>query len=218
MRTNNPSIPKGPQWLQKKKAHSVRLRQDRLSPSGSPLRNCLPLGHHCRFLPLARSLWIETSNPVLGGLFIGGAQAASLTLTRGPIGVSTPYERLGDYICRFTGISPCNDSTWPSPSPLVIALGMPVGTLSLSNALGMTPAMETTRMSVARATVGGVALIIGARIAGGCTSGHGISGMAALDNWICLELLHFTFPWSCHLRFCQSLYGMLATMYYPPPK
>ena len=144
MRTNNPSIPKEPQWLQKG-AHSVRLRQDELSPSGSPLRNCLPLGHHRRFLPLARSLWIETSNPVLGGLFIGGAQAASLTLTRGPIGVSTAYERLGD-------------STWPSPSPLVFALGMPVGTWSLSNALGMTPAMETTQMSVAGATVGGVLL------------------------------------------------------------
>jgi hypothetical protein len=201
----------------KKKAHSVRLRQDRLSPSGSPLRNCLPLGHHCRFLPLARSLWIETSNPVLGGLFIGGAQAASLTLTRGPIGVSTPYERLGDYICRFTGISPCNDSTWPSPSPLVIALGMLVGTLSLSNALGMTPAMETTRMSVARATVGGVALIIGARIAGGCTSGHGISGMAALDNWICLELLHFTFPMVLPLAILSELIRYACNNVLSPP-
>ncbi|KAH6716502.1 YeeE/YedE family protein [Leptodontidium sp. MPI-SDFR-AT-0119] len=121
-------------------------------------------------------------NPVLGGLLIGGAQAASLILTRGLIGVSTAYERLGDYICRFAGLSPCYDSTWPSPSPLVFALGMIVGTWSLSHALGMTPVMESTQISVARAAVGGVALIIGARTAGGCTSGHGISGMAALSK------------------------------------
>lgn len=57
-----------------------------------------------------------------------------------------------------------------------------MGTWSLSHALGMTPVMESTQISVARAAVGGVALIIGARTAGGCTSGHGISGMAALST------------------------------------
>jgi len=121
-------------------------------------------------------------NPVLGGLLIGGAQAASLILTRGPVGVSTAYERMGDYIRRFTGLCPTKDSTWPSPSPIIFALGMLVGTWSLSNALGMSIAVETTHIPVARAVVGGIALIVGARTAGGCTSGHGISGMAGLSK------------------------------------
>lgn len=121
-------------------------------------------------------------NPVLGGLLIGGAQAASLILTRSTIGVSTTYERLGDYICRFTGLSSCKDSTWPSADPIIFALGMMVGSWSLKNALHITPLMGTTQNSFARAIVGGIALVVGARTAGGCTSGHGISGMATLSK------------------------------------
>ncbi len=121
-------------------------------------------------------------NPVLGGLLIGGAQAASLFLNRAPIGVSTAYERMGQYICRSTGLSPSDNPAWPSPSPIIFALGMLMGTWCLGKALCIALAMETTKISVGRAVVGGAALIVGARIAGGCTSGHGISGMSALSK------------------------------------
>ncbi|OBT90345.1 hypothetical protein VE02_03328 [Pseudogymnoascus sp. 03VT05] len=120
-------------------------------------------------------------NPVIGGLLIGGAQAASLFLTKSPVGVSTAYERMGQYICRLTGQSPSNHS-WPSPSPVIFALGMLVGSWGLGKALGLTPVIETMQISVARSMVGGAALIVGARTAGGCTSGHGISGMSTLSK------------------------------------
>jgi hypothetical protein len=121
-------------------------------------------------------------NPMLGGLLIGGAQAASLVLTHASIGVSTAYERMGQYICRFTGLSPNKTSAWPSPSPIIFAVGMVMGTWCLNNFLGMSPVIESTQISVAQAMVGGAALIVGARTAGGCTSGHGISGMSTLSK------------------------------------
>jgi len=36
-------------------------------------------------------------------------------------------------------------------------------------------------ISNARAVFGGAVMVVGARIAGGCTSGHGISGMSQLS-------------------------------------
>lgn len=59
---------------------------------------------------------------------------------------------------------------------------MLMGTRRLSDFLGMSPVIESTQISVARAMVGGAALIVGARTAGGCTSGHGISGLSPLSK------------------------------------
>jgi uncharacterized membrane protein YedE/YeeE len=128
---------------------------------------------------------VQRLSPILGGLLIGGAQAASLVLTHAPIGVSTAYERVGQYMCRLTRLSPNKNSAWPSPSPIIFAFGMLIGTWclsSLSNVLGMSPIVDSTQIPPARAILGGAALIIGARTAGGCTSGHGISGMSALSK------------------------------------
>jgi uncharacterized membrane protein YedE/YeeE len=36
-------------------------------------------------------------------------------------------------------------------------------------------------ISMSRAILGGITLIVGSRVAGGCTSGHGISGMSMLS-------------------------------------
>ena len=57
-----------------------------------------------------------------------------------------------------------------------------MGTWCLSNVLGVSPVVNSTHISIPRAMVGGAALIVGARAAGGCTSGHGISGMSALSK------------------------------------
>lgn len=121
-------------------------------------------------------------SPIIGGLLIGGAQAASLLLTKSPFGVSTAYERMGQYLCRITGMSPNKNAAWPSPSPIVFAIGMVVGSWCSGQALGLAPATDTMSISIVRGIVGGAALIIGARTAGGCTSGHGISGMSTLSK------------------------------------
>jgi len=127
------------------------------------------------------TLGSERLNPVIGGLLIGAAQAASLLLTGSAIGVSTAYERIGQYICRITGLSPSNGSPWPSLSPVIFVLGMLGGSWGLARSLGLKVLEESVHLSTARAVIGGVAMVVGARMAGGCTSGHGISGMATLS-------------------------------------
>lgn len=64
--------------------------------------------------------------------------------------------------------------TLPSPHP-VTSLGKPkfnISELSTSS---------VPSIPIPRAILGGIAMVLGARIAGGCTSGHGISGMSLLS-------------------------------------
>jgi uncharacterized membrane protein YedE/YeeE len=132
------------------------------------------------FMP--HSAGSQNINPVVGGLLIGGVQGASLVLTGSSIGVSTAYERIGQYICRITGLSSSGDSSWPSITPIIFTLGMFGGSWGLGKTLGPNVLEDAVHVSPARAVIGGVALVLGARIAGGCTSGHGISGMATLSK------------------------------------
>jgi len=128
------------------------------------------------------SIGSQRLHPVVGGLLIGAAQGASLILTGGAIGVSTAYERIGQYICRLTGLSSHKGSSWPSLNPVVFVLGMLGGSWGLGKAIGVKVLEETVYISLTRAIIGGMALVVGARTAGGCTSGHGISGMATLSK------------------------------------
>jgi len=127
---------------------------------------------------------VESSrlNPIAGGLAIGAAQAASLILTGSPVGVSTAYQNIGECVNRITGISSPKDAPWPSMSPIIFILGMLGGSWGLTKALGIKILAEMVHISWARAFIGGIALVIGARTAGGCTSGHGISGMSTLSK------------------------------------
>lgn len=55
-----------------------------------------------------------------------------------------------------------------------------LGSYALSKVVVL-PANPEIVISTARAIAGGIALTIGGRLAGGCTSGHGISGMSMLS-------------------------------------
>jgi len=121
-------------------------------------------------------------NPVIGGLAIGAAQAASLVLTGSAIGVSTAYETIGDYLDRFIGVSMNKNGAQPSLNPVAFVFGMLCGSWGLTKVLDVRAIEETAHISWVQALIGGVALIIGARTAGGCTSGHGISGMSTLSK------------------------------------
>ncbi|KAF5870267.1 uncharacterized protein Bfra_009650 [Botrytis fragariae] len=68
---------------------------------------------------------------------------------------------LGSYILSHTFTLP---SSLPSPLPK-LSLDTPI----------------TSEISIIHALLGGIAMVLGARIAGGCTSGHGISGMSLLS-------------------------------------
>ncbi|EPE09882.1 hypothetical protein F503_04977 [Ophiostoma piceae UAMH 11346] len=126
-------------------------------------------------------------SPVLGGLAIGFAQLCSVVLRKSLLGVSTLYEDFGDWLLYSTSSSSSSSSSTAKNTPainsIIFSLGIVAGAKAITLAvpsLGLTPASiaATESISPAMAMVGGFTMALGSRIAGGCTSGHGMSGMA----------------------------------------
>ncbi|KAI9645100.1 hypothetical protein NHQ30_005834 [Ciborinia camelliae] len=78
----------------------------------------------------------------------------------------------------------------PSISSTLFVLGILLGSYALSRTLTLPSPLPKKylgassiipEISIARALLGGTSMALGARIAGGCTSGHGISGMSLLS-------------------------------------
>ena len=116
-------------------------------------------------------------SPVAGGLLIALAQASSLILNGRALGISTTYDELGRSFWHFVG----TDKTNPRP-PLrttTLALGIMLGSLILTSA--MSTRIHEPSIPAIQAFAGGSIMIFGARLAGGCTSGHGISGMSTFS-------------------------------------
>ncbi|KAK7190805.1 hypothetical protein DPSP01_007926 [Paraphaeosphaeria sporulosa] len=121
--------------------------------------------------------------PLLGGLAIGAAQAATLLLTGNAVGVSTGYEVAGQYFWRL--LNPSSKSkSGPAPPlrSLFFAGGIIAGALAYNYSgngplAGVAAGVDVTASS---GVIGGLVMVLGARLAGGCTSGHGISGMSML--------------------------------------
>jgi uncharacterized membrane protein YedE/YeeE len=120
----------------------------------------------------------------VGGFLIGLSQFASLLLTSSTLGVSTAYEQLGDI---FWWVSRTIVSGRRSPRPSIKAtafmLGSVLGSWGLQKMLVLNGGGGDGEIVIGslRAVVGGVLLTFGSRVAGGCTSGHGISGMSLLS-------------------------------------
>ncbi|CZR68769.1 uncharacterized protein PAC_18668 [Phialocephala subalpina] len=135
----------------------------------------------------ARNLYPEKVGVLLpaaiGGLWIGFSQFSSLYLTGATLGVSTAYEQLGDmYWWLEARILEGKKRPMPSIRGTAFAVGTMLGALALSVAMDIPSPNESIEISATRAVIGGILLVLGARIAGGCTSGHGISGMSQLSN------------------------------------
>ena len=118
-------------------------------------------------------------HPIAGGALIGGAQATSLFWTGNSIGVSTAYEEAGRFFWYFFASK--KQGGRPPTKAMTFALGILVGSFVLSQVIPARAMAYTADISGARALVGGCVMIFGARLAGGCTSGHGISGMATFS-------------------------------------
>ncbi|KAG9185066.1 hypothetical protein G6011_03013 [Alternaria panax] len=122
-------------------------------------------------------------HPLLGGVLIGAAQAASLVLTGNPVGVSTGYEVVGSYFWQTLDSLFGYKSRKPS-APLksvYFAAGIVAGSWVLVRSVPPTILETGVDVSVVRGTIGGLVMVLGTRLAGGCTSGHGISGMSMLS-------------------------------------
>tara|TARA_R110002060_G_scaffold18281_3_gene25215 strand:+ start:1225 stop:2055 length:831 start_codon:yes stop_codon:yes gene_type:complete len=119
---------------------------------------------------------------IVGGLLIGFSQVASLVLTSGALGISSAYEQLGDLFWWVEGsVLEGRKAPRPSIKATAFAAGTALGSWGLLGFLRLPAPTSDLEISAARAIVGGVLLTFGSRLAGGCTSGHGISGMSQLS-------------------------------------
>lgn len=144
-------------------------------------------------------------NPYLVGALIGVLSMATFYFSNKPLGVSTAYARLAGLLGYLIS-RPHTDSLkfYQEKAPrieweVMLTLGIVLGAFLAAytggeymtsvvpplweSAFGSSP---TLRLAVAFA--GGAVMAFGARLAGGCTSGHGISGTLQLSvgSWIAL--------------------------------
>jgi len=137
-----------------------------------------------QFTPVAANILV---NPFFGGLLIGGGQATSLGLTGSAVGVSTAYDQLFQalqWIRKRPSSSKSTEEGAQSLPPLgsvAFAVGIVAGALALTRIIPTPVPGGDVSISTSKAVLGGIAMVFGARLAGGCTSGHGISGMSTFS-------------------------------------
>ena len=142
-------------------------------------------------------------SPYMAGALIGVLSWFAFWTVDRPIGVSTAIARTAGMLERvfapghvssnayFSKFRPAVDWEW------MLVLGMALGAFVSSRLSGDRPAEPVPALWRSRfgaspakryavAFLGGVILMFGARLAGGCTSGHGISGslQLALSGWV----------------------------------
>ena len=118
--------------------------------------------------------------PVVGGLLIGVSQLVSILLRRSLLGTSGSFEELGAWLwgsMKRAGPRPASGSY----TSILFCVGL-VGGTWLVGAVAPDLA-QTSKLHVgsANALAGGFLMVLGSRLAGGCTSGHGISGISLLS-------------------------------------
>lgn len=133
---------------------------------------------------------------LLGGILLGLLNTFAVA-TYGALGVSRNYVVTDSLILRLFGSSLYQTNEYLSSYPatadwlLMVAAGMVIGGFSAALLRGglntrAVPRLWKSRFGdskakrFAAAFAGGFLLLLGARIAGGCTSGHVLSGVAQL--------------------------------------
>ncbi|KAK1778515.1 hypothetical protein QBC45DRAFT_413822 [Copromyces sp. CBS 386.78] len=137
----------------------------------------------CASVVVSTALWTSVGPeakiaPWVGGLCIAGAQLLSLLLRKNLVGTSTSFEEVGDW---FWGIF--KGKTLPQRyNNLLFVSGAVLGAKLLTVAYPALGQVTEVAVPPVAAGLGGFLMIIGSRIAGGCTSGHGISGISLLST------------------------------------
>jgi len=152
---------------------------------------------------LTLKLW----SPYIVGAGIGMLNWFTFLLSNKPIGCSTAFARTSGMIEQAITGKSVNNQPYYQKLPAKIdwewmfVLGIIIGSiisalLSGEFQLRLIPSLWMARFGIAffprfiAALLGGIVLGIGARWAGGCTSGHGISGtmQLALSSWLAVVL------------------------------
>ncbi|KAF7560530.1 hypothetical protein G7046_g3614 [Stylonectria norvegica] len=115
------------------------------------------------------------------GLFVGLAQLFSLITRRSMLGVSGSYEEVGGYFWWL--VKGADTKSRPRGyQNILFASGVAAGAWALTNYFPQFATEVVLEASPKLAAAGGVLMVVGSRMAGGCTSGHGISGMSLLST------------------------------------
>jgi uncharacterized protein len=112
----------------------------------------------------------QITEAIVGGLLIGGAAGLFLLLSGRIAGVS-------GLAARALGIA---DKGPPWVQAAAFAIGLPAGAIVVWTVSGM-PAPQVTS-SVPLLVSGGLLVGFGTRLGNGCTSGHGVCGIARLSR------------------------------------
>lgn len=142
--------------------------------------------------PMKRSRW----SPYAAGGLIGVLSWAAFAWADQPLGLSSAFVQAVGLAEK--AVAPDHVAASPlfrkSPPKIgwewTLLLGVLAGAW-ISARLGgkdVEPAGPAPRFGMAGAFAGGLLLLLGARIAGGCTSGHAVSGglQLALSSWVFL--------------------------------
>lgn len=144
-------------------------------------------------------------SPYLVGALIGGLSMATFYFSDKPLGVSTSYARLAGLIGNLFSkghtetLKFYQDKKPKIEWEVMLMFGVIVGAFLAASTAGelnrtWVPALweehfgASALLRSAVAFTGGAFMAFGARLAGGCTSGHGISGALQLSvsSWIAL--------------------------------
>lgn len=145
----------------------------------------------------------NSMTPYLVGAGIGVLNIFSFLSAKRGLGVSTAFETLAAQTAkRFApDITNVNsylkelDEVLKTDWQSLLVLGIPLGSLFASRLGGKTQALGNLQPKrYINAFLGGAALMMGARLAKGCTSGHGITGTSqlAVSSWIFTSLIFAT--------------------------
>lgn len=116
----------------------------------------------------------------VGGLLIGLSQLLSLITRRSMVGISGSFEELGNlFWSKFK--SGEGKASPQSLQNVIFAVSAGLGALAAVKAFPAFAAGTPFEVPPVLATIGGALMVVGARLAGGCTSGHGISGISLLS-------------------------------------
>jgi uncharacterized membrane protein YedE/YeeE len=147
-------------------------------------------------------------SPYVGGILIGLLQIPTLFFVGKLLGLSSSY---GAFSARFLDLF-INISHFPYVKKSLemlgnfqaaLAIGIVIGSYLSSKLLksrkkGISPYWGEEKLSskhvYVRSFIGGLFLVFGARLAGGCTSGHGISGISTFSkgSFLTISVMFFS--------------------------
>ncbi|KAK2064371.1 YeeE/YedE family protein [Colletotrichum caudatum] len=121
-------------------------------------------------------------SPAVGGLLIGLAQLFSLLARKSMLGVSTSYDEVGRYF--WWAVRGGGEKGKPaSYSNILFSASLAAGAWAVAKTYPeLSPGAAEQIVSPPLAAAGGFLIGLGSRIAGGCTSGHGLSGVSVFST------------------------------------